>query len=314
MSGSRLDGVGEGLGHAGTRQLAVEGLTGQQSGQQALRPISASRSMPVSKPIASSMKTRSSVATLPLAPGACGQPPSPPSEASKERMPVSSAATTLARPRPRVSWKCADVRRSPATSLHPAEKAADLRRVGVADGIGQPHGVGAGFRQAPASLTTASSGTSPWMVQPKAVAMPASTRTGRPASSRIRQMRAISATISSGVRRTLARLCASLAESGTIRISAPASMAATAPLRFGTRAVTVTPGSRFAAATTSAASAICGRSFAGTKDATSKRRTPLPCSCVSHAILSLVGTTRSRICNPSRRPTSTTSIFSRCMG
>jgi hypothetical protein len=44
-------------------------------------------SMPVSTPIEASMKARSSVEALPLAPGACGQPPMPASEASKRCTP-----------------------------------------------------------------------------------------------------------------------------------------------------------------------------------------------------------------------------------
>ena len=48
----------------------------------------------------------SSVQMLPVAPGANGQPPSPASEPSKERTPASMPATTLARPMPRVLWKC----------------------------------------------------------------------------------------------------------------------------------------------------------------------------------------------------------------
>ena len=43
---------------------------------------------------------------LPVAPGAYGHPPIPPSEASKLTTPACSAAMTLARPMPRVLWKC----------------------------------------------------------------------------------------------------------------------------------------------------------------------------------------------------------------
>ena len=51
--------------------------------------MSFSMSMPVRTPMASNMNTRSSVTTLPDAPGAYGQPPRPPSEASKVRTPSS---------------------------------------------------------------------------------------------------------------------------------------------------------------------------------------------------------------------------------
>ncbi len=61
--------------------------------------------MPVGCPISWSIETRSSVAMLPVAPRGTGQPPSSPNELSKERTPASSAASTLARPWPRVLWK-----------------------------------------------------------------------------------------------------------------------------------------------------------------------------------------------------------------
>src|SRR5262249_4960996 len=60
-----------------------------------------SRSTPVSIPMPCSMYRRSSVARLPLAPGAYGQPPSPPAELSTMKMPVCRAATTLASAVPR---------------------------------------------------------------------------------------------------------------------------------------------------------------------------------------------------------------------
>src|SRR5271166_2310330 len=68
--------------------------------------IIASRSIPVATPMSSTMWTSSSVAMLPVAPGAYGQPPRPPTEASKSDTPSSRAARTLASPVPRVLWKC----------------------------------------------------------------------------------------------------------------------------------------------------------------------------------------------------------------
>ena len=44
---------------------------------------------------------------LPVAPRGTGQPPSSPKLDSKLRTPASSAASTFARPCPRVLWKCA---------------------------------------------------------------------------------------------------------------------------------------------------------------------------------------------------------------
>jgi len=65
--------------------------------------------MPVLRPMDSSMKTRSSVTMLPLAPGANGHPPMPPNELSSVVMPSSSAAMALASPRPRVLCRCTPV-------------------------------------------------------------------------------------------------------------------------------------------------------------------------------------------------------------
>ena len=69
--------------------------------------------MPVSIPISCSIETRSSVAMLPVAPGGTGQPPSSPKLDSKDSTPASSAASTLARPWPRVLWKWAVSSTSP---------------------------------------------------------------------------------------------------------------------------------------------------------------------------------------------------------
>src|ERR1700682_5949645 len=57
---------------------------------------------------------------LPVAFGANGQPPAPPTEESSDTTPSSSAATALAYPVLRVLWKCAPTvaprRRAPPTS------------------------------------------------------------------------------------------------------------------------------------------------------------------------------------------------------
>ena len=87
-------------------------------------------------------------------------------------------------------------------------------------------------------------------------------------------MRAISATTSSGVLRRLARLWAWLADSGTSISSASPSMARSAPLRLGTSTEAFRPGKVLANASTSAVSASCGSSRAGTKEPTSISRWP----------------------------------------
>jgi hypothetical protein len=80
--------------------------------------------------------------------------------------------------------------------------------------------------------------------------------------------------ISSRVLRTLASECAALADTGIVSLCTPAASAASAPRTLGTSAITVRPGKVSACFTTSAASAICGNSFAGTNEATSISRRP----------------------------------------
>src|SRR5215216_2578769 len=65
-----------------------------------------SRSTPVLTLIRSSMCTRSSVEMLPVAPGANGHPPRPPTEESNSVTPACSAARTLASAIPRVLCRC----------------------------------------------------------------------------------------------------------------------------------------------------------------------------------------------------------------
>ena len=99
--------------------------------------IIASRSMPVATPMSSTMCTSSSVAMLPVAPGAYGQPPRPPTEASKSATPSSSAASTLASPVPRVLWKC---RFSPVSGWAERNAPTSARtRVGVAIPVVSPN-------------------------------------------------------------------------------------------------------------------------------------------------------------------------------
>ena len=149
-----------------------------------------------------------------------------------------------------------------------------------------------------------SSGTSPWIVQPKAVDTPTSMPTCGAWALRKATMARTSASISSGVLRTLAIKCAALADTGIVSLCAPASIAASAPFRLGTSASTVTPAWRRACRTTSAASAICGNSRAGTNDATSISRKPAATSASIHAHLAAVGIVALTLCKPSRGPTS----------
>ena len=65
--------------------------------------------MPVSTPMPWSMNTRSSVARFPAAPGAYGQPPSPPMLASKVVTPADRPTSALASAVPRVSCRCSAI-------------------------------------------------------------------------------------------------------------------------------------------------------------------------------------------------------------
>ena len=82
------------------------------------------------------------------------------------------------------------------------------------------------------------------MVQPKAVAMPASKigRRSSGSSSSISLMRRTSSSISAWFLRTFALLCVSLAETGMLTLCVPAATARSTPLRFGASVVTCRPG------------------------------------------------------------------------
>ena len=131
--------------------------------------IIASRSMPVATPMSSTMCTSSSVAMLPVAPGAYGQPPRPPTEASKSATPSSRAASTLASPVPLVLWKC---RFSPVSGWAERNAPTSARtRVGVAMPVVSPNEAESApsAMARPATATTRETGTSPSYGQPHAV-------------------------------------------------------------------------------------------------------------------------------------------------
>ena len=162
-------------------------------------------------------------------------------------------------------------------------------------------------RHASAMRRTSSSGTAPAIVQPNAVDSAPSISTAAPLSSRALQIFASSSIICIGVLRTFDRLCSGLTEIGTPILWVPPLMASSAPRRFGASVAIRRFGSVRANATTSAVSAICGKSFGGTNEPTSISRTPAACSAAIHRHLSAVGITTSRFCSPSRGPTSTIS-------
>ena len=89
--------------------------------------------------------------------------------------------------------------------------------------------------------------------------------------------------------RTLARLCARLAETGKVILCAPACMARSKPFRFGARATTRRPGMVRACATISPVSAMAGISFGGTNEPTSISSSPAAASALIQRFLASVG-------------------------
>ena len=269
--------------------------------------IIASRSMPVTTPMSSTMCTSSSVAMLPVAPGAYGQPPRPPTEASKSATPSSRAASTLASPVPRVLWKC---RFSPVSGWAERNAPTSARtRVGVAIPVVSPNEAESApsAMARPATDTTRLTGTSPSYGQPHAV--DTITCTVAPRSCATAMISAISSSDSPVDRLTFLRLCVSEADTTASSSVKPASSARSAPRRLGTSAEYRTEGARAARFHTSSASAICGIADGRTNDTASIRCTPVADKASSSATFASVGT-GSSFCSPSRGPTSRTEIRS----
>src|SRR3954469_9687007 len=136
---------------------------------------SASRSTPVSMPISWSIETRSSVAMLPVAPAGTGQPPSSPKEDSKESMATSSAASTLARPWPRVLWKCAVSSTSSSRTVRAcSKKARTCSGLAIPVVSPKPPSCPPARTSRPAISSTRSGATWPSYGQPKATEITAS--------------------------------------------------------------------------------------------------------------------------------------------
>ena len=103
-------------------------------------------SRPVATPMLSSMNARSSVATLPLAPGACGQPPMPASDRVEA---VDADLERRADVGQREAARVVEVAAPEAVAgdaRGPLEQLAHAARVGVADGVGEADAVGAGVQ------------------------------------------------------------------------------------------------------------------------------------------------------------------------
>ena len=109
------------------------------------------------------------MARLPAAPGANGEPPVPPVEASKVVTPASTAAITLASAVPRVSWKCRPIMSEPmpaaasAPSTRLTSAGAATPTVSLIASSSTPMA-----RRRSDTATTAPASTSPSYGQPKA--------------------------------------------------------------------------------------------------------------------------------------------------
>src|SRR5579859_2869494 len=297
-----------GAGHAGmVRVRGPARSTWEGSSRPTMRsasaaaPIMASRSTPVATPMSSTMCTSSSVAMLPVAPGAYGHPPSPPTDASKSSTPSSSAASTLARPVPRVLWKCRFSGVPGNRDRNPPTRSRTRR--GVAIPVVSPNETESApsATARPAAHSTRSTGTSPSYGQPHAV--DTITWQAAPRWCASSMTTAISSSDRSVLRLTFLRLCVSEAETTTSTSVNPASRARRAPRRFGASAEYRTVGTRATPAHTSSASAICGIASARTNETASIRVTPVWPSRSISAILAGVGT-GSSFCSPSLGPTS----------
>ena len=218
--------------------------------------------------------------------------------------PSSKAARQLASPRPRVLCMWAPPVRSPMaarTWRNSARTCAGLAMPVVSD---KPISSTPAATNWSTNQSTSCAGTAPCKVQPKAVDKPTSTRTEGARSRHTATMWRTSWTMSSRLLRTLASEWAALADTGMVSLCTPAAKAASAPWRLGTSAITVRPGSAKAWRTTSATSAICGKSRAGTKEPTSISFTPAACRAAIQRHLSAVAMVRATDCKPSLGPTS----------
>ena len=171
---------------------------------------------------------------LPLAPGANGQPPSPPTEASSRVTPerhrrVRAGQTGAAGVvEVRAQRDVADQR------AHVRDQVGDPPRRGGADGVGDREPVDAASHAAVTMSTTRWGGVGPSNGQSHAVAMMTSTEA--PLSWAIATISAISAVASAVERPTLARLCPSAADTTYSIEPRPAAMARLAPLGLATSA------------------------------------------------------------------------------
>src|SRR3954465_7422132 len=241
---------------------------------------------------------------LPLAPGAKGQPPGPPTEASSCVTPAWTAASALAWPVPRVSWKCTPTA-IPGQARRRASSSGVTRRGVVVPMVSPRQSWSApAVTAARATSTVRVIGVRPSNGQSHAVAMMTSREPPAPCASAA--ISPTAATASAVLRPALARLCPSEAETTYSRFDTPESTARDPPRGLATRADQCTSPQRESSAATWSASASAGTAFGETNDVASIRRTPVATSASSISSLASSGTGSSSW-RPSRIPTSRTS-------
>ena len=213
--------------------------------------------------------------------------------------PACTAASALACPVPRVSWKCTPTG-TPGQARRTASSSWTTRSGVVVPMVSPRHSWSApAVTAARATSTVRATGVRPSNGQSQAVAMMTSSEPpapcARPAIS------PTAATASAVDRPALARLCPSEAETTYSRLATPASTARTAPRALATSADQCTPGQRDSSAATASASASAGTAFGETNDVASIRRTPVATRASSISSFASSGTGASSW-RPSRMP------------
>src|SRR3954451_11009614 len=238
---------------------------------------------------------------LPLAPGANGQPPRPPTEESSWVTPAWTAASALAWPVPRVSWKCTPTA-VPGQARRTASSSCTTRNGVVVPMVSPRQSWSApAVTAALATSTVRGIGVRPSNGQSQAVAMMTSSEPPAPCARAA--ISPTAATASAVLRPALARLCPSEAETTYSRFDTPESTARDAPRGLATSADQCTSPQRDSSAATWSASASAGTAFGETNEVASIRRTPVATSASSISSLAPSGIGASS-CSPSRMPTS----------
>src|SRR5271165_3159015 len=263
--------------------------------------IAAPKSTSTCTSLSRSMYTRSSVAMLPVAPGANGQPPRPPTDASSLVTPSLTAAYALASPDPRVLWKCAPRGVSPM-SWRTAPTRSAVRRGVVVPIVSASASRSTALSHArEITSSTRGGGVGPSNGQSHAVAT--MTSTDVPLSWAIATIPPICAAASALARPTLARLCPSDADTTYSINRRPAAIARLAPFGLATSAENSMSANRANSVASSAASASAGTFDGDTNAVASISRTPVAATASSSSSFAASGI-GSSICRPSRSDTS----------